>query len=757
MHLVGRSRRAGCLVFCTALLFGSAVSAQQAPQPAAEGPQGSVDAINYETAHDGRRLEAARAAGPIVLDGVLDEPSWRSAPMANNFVQKEPREGTRATYDTEVLALYDDAALYFGVFAHDNEPGEVIVNDLKKDFNATQGDAFTIVLDTFHDQRNGYKFATNPGGAKWDEQMANEGRENNSSWDGIWEVQTRVTETGWYAEIRIPFRTLKFREIETQTWGVNFERRVRRINEESYWAPLPRIYDLDRVSMAGTLENMRGIRPGRNIRLKPFALSSSNTVGGQPTLGDAEAGFDVKYGVTSGLTWDFTVNTDFSQVEADEQQINLTRFNLLFPEKRDFFLENSGIFQFGAPQRTGAGGATAGRQNQSQEPILFFSRRVGLSAEGDAVPILGGTRLTGRLGNSTIGVLNIQQRSEDAVPSTNFTAVRVRRDILANSDIGAIVLNKEENGAGYNRLTGVDAAFRFGLVNFSGYLAKTFSPLAAVGGSGKDLIGQGAGSYISRTWQVRGQYTTIGERFNDELGFVPRLGVTNTWINVRRSFRPRWIPSWMRELWPHWVLDMYRRPDGKVESVYQDFHFPFNTQSGSQFEAGFNPNLEDVDESFVINNARRATVGPGRHKFTEYFIYWNTNNSARFSYQSRYSTGEFYDGHRRSYVFGPSFKPNAKLNASAQLQVNDITLPGASYVSTLITSRLNYNFSTRMFVNALLQYNTDSRQWSSNLRFNIIHRPLSDFFLVYNERRDERTGTLINRAVIAKMTYLMAF
>ncbi len=242
--------------------------------------------------------------------------------------------------------LYTDDALYFGVFAHDMEPSKIIISDLKKDYNTGSSDGFRIVLDTFHDGRNAYQFATNPAGAKWDSQMANEGRDNNSNWDGIWDVKTRVTETGWVAEIWIPFRTLKFGDADPQVWGINFERKLRRLNEDSYWSPIPRIYDAQRVSLAGTLEGMRGLHAGKNIRVKPYALSSGSRITTKPMAGDFQGGVDVKYGVTSGLVWDFTVNTDFSQVEADEQQVNLTRFNLFFPEKRDFFLENQGIFSF---------------------------------------------------------------------------------------------------------------------------------------------------------------------------------------------------------------------------------------------------------------------------------------------------------------------------------------------------------------------------------------------------------------------------
>ena len=715
--------------------------------------------IDYETARLERRLEPVRVAGEIRIDGNLDEPAWADAPVARNFIQNDPREGEPATFDTEVRVLYDDEALYFGVFAKDDQPGAIIVNDLKKDFNTGNSDGFRVVIDTFRDERNGYQFATNPAGAKWDAQMANEGRENNSNWDGIWDVKTSIAEQGWYAEIRIPFRTLKFRSGDPQTWGINFERKLRRLNEDSYWSPLPRIYNLERVSLAGTMEGMQGLRPGKNIRVKPYVLGSANTVPGS-TVDDYDVGLDVKYGVTNSLTWDFTVNTDFSQVEADEQQINLSRFNLFFPEKRDFFLENSGIFQFGSSDRMGGGGGGGGgRQNASQDMRLFFSRRIGLSADGDAIPILGGTRLTGRAGGYSIGVLNIQQREHEDVPATNFTALRLQRGILANSDIGAVLLNKEENGPLYNRVAGVDANFRFGFLSLNGYTAKTCSPQATEPGSGGDFTSRGSFNYQSRTWQFRGHYNSIGSRFNNEMGFVPRQGVDNMLAYVGYTWRPGFFRKLgLRETRPHWQLDVFRGHNGRgLESRYQDWHWPFSWNSGTFFEVGVNPNVEVIDRPFTINRSRGIQVHPGRYEFNEYFALLRGNSSARFSLEGRYSIGEFYDGYRRGYTIGPSFRPNEKLNASVNLQINDIELSTGSFVSKLVTSRVNYNFNTQMFVNALLQYNTDSRQWSSNLRFNIIHRPLSDFFLVYNERRDERSGNLVNRALVAKMTYLVAF
>ncbi len=569
-----------------------------------------------------------------------------------------------------------------------------------------------------------------------------------------------MAETGWYAEIRIPFRTLKFVSTDTQTWGVNFERKLRRLNEDSYWAPLPRIYDVERVSLAGTIEEMRGLRPGRNLRFKPYAAGASSTLGAGPTRGEFDAGLDVKYGVTTGLVWDFTVNTDFSQVEADEQQINLTRFSLFFPEKRDFFLENSGIFQFGTNAGQFGGGGQGGGGGGGREMRLFFSRRIGLSENGEPIPIAGGTRLTGRQGAFSVGVLNIQQREEAAQPGANFTALRLRRNILANSDVGVIFLDKEQHGPHFNRVAGVDANFQFGDLTANAYLARSFSPEAvtALPARGNAYASRAGFNYQSRTWRLQAGHSGIGERFNDELGFVPRQGIDNFDGRLGRQLRPAALSTWLRQMEPHWELDLFlRQDDGTLETSYQGYHWNFQFQDGSNAELGVNRMIEDVPDAFTINGSTGTQVNPGRYEYPEYFAFWRTNEAAPLSFNTRYATGTFYDGYRRALSFGPSVRLNENFNASVSLQLNDISLSTGSFVSKLVTSRVNYNFNTKVFFNALVQYNSDNHQWTSNLRFNIIHRPLSDFFLVYNERRDERTGQMLSRAVIAKMTYMMAF
>ena len=716
--------------------------------------------MDYAAARAERKLLATRTSEAITVDGQLNEAAWASAAKAEKFIQNEPRPDQPASEDTDVRVLYDKDNLYIGVYAHDREPGKLIVSDLNRDFTRDIGDTVEIVIDTFHDERNGYQFAANPEGAMWDAQMNNEGRETNESWDGVWYVKTRRMDDGWTAEFSIPFKSLKFRELDAQSWGINFQRNLRRKNEDSYWAPLPRIYQLNRVSLAGTLENLEGIEPGRNLRFKPYVVGSL----GQFADGDkdwtGDAGLDVKYGLTTGLTWDFTLNTDFSQVEADEQQINLSSFSLFFPEKREFFLENSGIFQFGsAPDRMpmGGGGRATGLNNDF---YLFFSRRIGLADSGAAIPIYGGTRLTGRAGGFELGFLNMQQKEvggsllPNYSPGTNFTVARLRKNLLGNSDFGVMMVNKEVvNSARYNRVLGADANLRFGQsLSFNSYLAKSF---LANGGDG-DLAGRVGFGYQGETWDVRGAYTGIQEDFVNEMGFVPRLGVRKFAGHAGWRYRPESLRRVLRQTNPHFQFDYLMNKDGVLLYRHFDYHIPFNFQDGSFIETGVNPTREQYMKPFAINPRRRISIPVGSYSFNEYFILARSNGSRPISGNLRYAIGPYYTGYKHTYGLGGVFRFNYQLTTSFTYTQHNINLPQGHFKTNLLSIRGNYAFSTTMFLNALVQYNNDARQWTSNVRFNLIHRPLSDLFVVYNERRESEGGDLIDRALIAKFTYMIA-
>jgi hypothetical protein len=389
--------------------------------------------------------------------------------------------------------------------------------------------------------------------------------------------------------------------------------------------------------------------------------------------------------------------------------------------------------------------------------VFFFSRQIGLSSSGDAIPLLAGTRLTGRVGGWSVGALNIQQREKDLSPSTNFTALRLRRNILASSDLGVMMVNKDPQGSDHNRAFGSDANFRFfGDLTMNFAVAKSDS--RRVAGSGNDWYSKGSFGYRNNFWETRGAYQTIGSRFNDEMGFVPRLGVDNAEFYLGTHIRPKRFQSWLRETFPHFQLENFtQRNGGGLESRYMDWHWPISLQNSTFIEIGTNPNVEVIDERFLINSRRGIGVEPGRYEFKEHFLLANTNSAAPLSFNVRYGIGDFYDGYKRSYTIGGTWRMNEHLNVSLSDSINDIDLGSGSFVTNLVTGRVNFYFTTKVFVNALVQYNTDTNQWSSNVRLDIIHRPLSDIYLVYNERHDSRSGAMISRAVIAKMTYLLAF
>ncbi len=356
-------------------------------------------------AQEGKRITAHWTTGPIQIDGRLEESDWKLAEPVSDFVQSEPREGGAPTERTEVRVLFDDDRLYIGVYLYDSEPDKILINDLQRDFETHEGDVFGVMVDGFHQHGATFSFFTNAEGAKNDSQGLGDGRYTNFSWDGIWHTSSQLQEDGWSCEIVIPFKTLRFEAQDNQVMGINFKRRIRRKNEDLYWSLVPRRYNTHRASLAGDLLLERRITPGRNLQVKPFAtvnLEHTQLSGEGSTNSDPEAGVDVKYSLTPGLTLDLTYNTDFSQVEVDTEQINLTRFSLFFPEKRDFFLESASLFQFGdVPGERGP--------RRSEENQLFHSRRIGLSSGGNPLPLFGGARMTGRVGPLALGVMNIHQ------------------------------------------------------------------------------------------------------------------------------------------------------------------------------------------------------------------------------------------------------------------------------------------------------------------------------------------------------------
>jgi len=725
------------------LWLGSLLLLTLRPVPALA--QGAVSPQNPRSA---RTVTALRVESTITVDGDLDEQEWKLAEPATDFIQQNPHTGQLSTERTEVRLLYDDENLYVGVYCFDSAGREgLVVNHVNRDFSGFENDGFGVLLDTFDDNRNGFVFQTNPQGAKSDSQVGSDGSSYNRDWDVIWQVQTKITEAGWQVEIAIPFKSLRFEEAESHTWGINFSRRIRRKNEETHWSPVPRPFGLSRVSQAGTLEGISGLRQGMNLQVKPYLATPVLRLESDDVDFKPETGLDVKYGVSSQLTLDLTLNTDFAQVEADNQQINLTRFSLFFPEKREFFLENASIFQFA---RQGASRRIGGRNRQDSDLLAFFSRRIGIS-QGRLVPVLGGARLSGRAGAYTLGLFSMQTDDFEDTPSTNFSVLRLRRDVLQRSDVGAIFVNKQEAGGQHNRTYGIDGNFTLlDNLDVTSFFLKTDTP----GVQDEDMAGNITAAWSGPLLQLEGQHLVIGKSFNPEVGFVPRKGIEKTRGRMTWTPRPGEGIPWIREFRVVNWIDYITTTSGTLETRQMETRFGVDFQNSSRLSVGRDFRFERLREDFPILS--NQTIPPGDYAFSEYSLLLVVDRSRMFSGEARLATGDFFSGSRDSYRFLFGFRSGYRFESQVTWNHNDITLPSGDFSTDLVNTRLQYSFNTRMFLNALIQYNSELKEISSNIRFNLIHKPLSDLFLIYNERRST-TGEVRERALIGKLTYVFSF
>jgi Domain of unknown function (DUF5916)/Carbohydrate family 9 binding domain-like len=740
--------RSAPIALATALVLGAL-----APSVGAQTPAGRPDPTP-------RRVEAVAAPGGVRVDGALDDDVWTRAPVVTGFVQAEPSEGSPASERTEVRIAYDADNLYVGAYLHDSAPEKLVVTDIKKDFTETEEDGFGVVLDTFHDRRNGYVFLTNPAGARADWQVANEGREINTSWDAVWRVRTRRVPDGWTAEMAIPFRALRFDEGVDRPWGINFQRRIRRKNELAYWSPVPRAYALTRVSLAGDLVGLPRAAGGRDLRVKPYLMGAEVRAPGAGAYDPRrEVGVDVKAGVLGAFTLDLTVNPDFAQVEADVQQVNLTQFSQFFPEKRDFFLENSGLFYVGDAARNNR---VSTPPTPDEDLLLFFSRRVGVADDGRAIPIDAGARLSGRARGFNLGAIAMRTSDIAGVPGSDYGVVRVRQNVLQGSDIGGIVMMRDARAPGpdgddYNRVYGADANIRFsGNVDWSSYVVGTRSP------------GVRQGRYAWRTTVNREANFThlkfgameLGEGFADDLGYYRRTGVRKYLIDT--GLRPRFDAlrrHGIREMHPHVVWSYYEDLSGGMVAKSLHSGYTFFLDDGGFWELSVNPAFERIDEPFQISPDVDA-IPPGGYGWTAYQLRGASDASRKVSAGVTGIVGGLWSGTQRTVNANVTLRPSYRffLDASVERTHGYLAVPEADFVTTFWTLRTNYSFSTDMFVDALVQYDPGAGQVNTNVRFNFIHHPLSDLFIVFNERRFT-TADAVNpgRGFTVKVTQMVAF
>ena len=750
----------------------AAAALDPALSAAIDGPPAPVAPAMMNRDAAGRTtVRAIRLATGIRLDGVLDEAVYGSVPPITDFLQQVPVEGAPATERTEAWIMFDGENVYVSARVYDSAPeSEWVANEMRRDTNQLrQNDTFTVFFDTFYDRRNGFNFYTNPLGARADQQFTNEGNPN-SDWNPVWDVRTGRFDGGWTAEMEIPFKTLRYRGGGAQLWGVQMRRSVRRKNEWAYLSRLPisagggrGSAGIFRVSAAATLVGIEPPDASRLVEIKPYAIGGVATdryaVPAQENDGSGAFGADVKLGLTENLTADFTYNTDFAQVEVDEQQVNLTRFSLFFPEKREFFLEGRGIFGFA---RGGVGAGSPGEP--SDAPTLFYSRRIGL--EGDpnnvqvVVPIHGGARMTGKAGAFDVGALSIQteESPEAGTASTNFTVLRIRRDILRRSSVGGIFTNRSVSlvGPGASQAYGVDGTFSFHEnLDFVTYYARTRTPLA----TGRDASYQGRFDYGADRYGLTLNHIAVEENFLPEVGFMQRDNYRRTNASGRFSPRPQGS-ALVRRYSIEAGVDYFTTADqGLVETRERTVEFSTEFHNSDRFEADLTNSYELLQEPFRIS--KDVVLPVGGYGFTAGTVSYSLGGQHRTSGELAFTAGSFWSGDIRTLEYS-----QGRINVSNQFSVeptisfNDIDLPEGEFTTTLVSTRLNFAFNPRMFFSGLVQYNSANDRWSNNLRLRWEYSPGSELFVVYTEERDVgglrplRVDGLRNRGFVVKLNRL---
>ena len=735
---------------CACSLLLAAPSAAQQEDPATQLVSGAP-IVDLDRAPRPAAV-AARAPGAIDIDGVLDDAAWAAAPVIDRFIQQKPDPGLPATERTEVRILYDDDHLYIGAEMYDSDPSSLVIPTLQRDPNTRDGDAFGFTLDTFLDGQSSFAYFVNPGGAVRDSQTSDDGRISNAAWESAHDLRTRIHDRGWTLEMAIPWSTLRFDgSRDAQVWGLNLLRRIRSKNEDATWAPMDRRWQLYVMSRAGTLTGLDGIRPGRNLSIKPFVVGSRPS-GSLQADADPEfdAGGDLKFGLTPGLTLDLTVNTDFSQVEVDQQQVNLTRFSLFFPEKREFFLENAGIFQFGDQgQYAQRNGAT------DRDFTLFHSRRIGLTPTGTPLPILGGGRVSGTAGPVTVGILNMQTREENAFAAENFTVARVRGEPLPGLTTGGIFVNRTATSGSPedSRSWGVDLSLE-ALGNYflvQSYLAGTSGTAADGSPLESGMAGRISAAWRDPFWEIETLYRHFDDDFDPGVGFVRRKGVRHGYGTIGVQPRVEWGP--LQQLNPYIEAHYFSNLDGVLETRELKAGLDTDFTDGATASVSVTDRFERVPTAFSV---RGATVVPGSYGFSEARASYTASRARPLSGQVSVGGGGYFGGDIRSV--GASVLGRLGYRALLDLSVehNRIDLPGQAPVTAdIYGAKLDVFFSPRLLTSAFVQYNQATDEVITNARLNWIHAPLSDLYLVLTERR--RGGDVLERLLSLKVTKLISF
>ena len=705
-----------------------------------------------------RALKISTDEAPI-LDGRLEESVWQQGPVAGDFRQREPYIGQPATEPTEVRILYSEDSLYFGVRCYDSDPESILTTEYRRDDLLLNDDTFTILLDTFHDHRSGFVFRTNALGTKFDAIITDEERDLNLEWDEKWRTAAHINDEGWFLEIEIPWSTLRSQSERMQTWGIDFERMIRRKAEETYWSNYSRDYQFWHVSQYGHLLDLEEVQGGLKMRVKPYGVSGFNysraDVDAEPMefQGKLDGGLEnVKISITPSITADFTLNPDFAQAEVDESVFNLTRFNLFFPEKREFFLERAGTFDFGA---SGA--------DIFAEPdmLIFFSRRLGLSEETEPIPILTGARVTGDAANFQFGALDTLTRSHEAEPAANFGVFRLKRKLFSRSYIGGIFTNKTISADGMtNRVGGFDASFIFfDKLRLFGMMAKSSTRSDAeitAEGVGNNFTYQGSVEYLSDITTLEISRMRIDDNFDPQMGFVRRKGVIKQRAEIRWRPRPESIDA-IRQFWISPEVETYTRQEGFLESREQGVGLVSVWKTGDFIGMQPERKYEFLEEPFEITPD--VTIPKGGYHFDRVRTFIQPHTGRRISGTFRTVWGEFFDGRIIGATLAPIIKVNPNLSLELGYSINNVSLSTGNFSARVVNAQINYNFNTKLLTSTTIQHNNIGGGFLVNWRLNYIYRPGDDLFIVYRESRDldDPRQALLGRTLLIKFTHSFDF
>jgi hypothetical protein len=698
-----------------------------------------------------KRANVKRISSHISVDGVLDEPEWAQASLIGEIIQREPHPGEKATEQTEVKILYDSANLYIGVMCYDSEPHRIVGTQMARDADLSADDRIEILIDSFHDRHNAFYFSTNPLGALVDGLLIENGTLNRD-WNAIWLVRTHKSDRGWSAEFAIPFKSVGFKKGES-VWGFNFSRTIKRKIEEDRWAS-PRLdVKFFQISEAGEIAGLEEINQGRGLDARPFVTSKAlhNVDTGNDF--SAKAGVDVFYNITSSLKWTTTFNTDFAETEVDNRQINLTRFPLFFPEKRSFFLENAGVFAF---------------SNTNSEIIPFFSRTIGL-LDGNEVPLRAGTKLTGKAGPYSLGVLAVRTGETDFADGSSIAAkslfvARVKRDLFKQSYIGAIFTDGNPAGPAFSRTYGADLHLftsRF-LGKDQNFGVDAFGLKSSNEGvTSKDTSYGLSARYPNDLWGLGIDWWHIGKNFAPALGFVPRANVNKLAISAEFDPRPKDFLN-VRQMFHEFFYTRFTRLDkGRVES-WRLFTAPINysLNSGEHVEFNYAPQFERLFEPFEISPG--VVLPTGDYRFTRWRVEINTASKHRWKLDNEWYFGSYWSGHADQLATSLQYKFAPRLLMSAGMDQTFARLKEGNFVARIFTFRVDYSVSPFLTFYNLVQFDNESRNlgWQSRVRW--ILKPGNEVFIVFNQGwlQDERGGfhfRATDTRLAGKMQYTFRF